>query len=66
MPDPILVDGKQEASLRFPNFTTQFRTVAEALEHWRNLKPKDREHAVLILQDQRVYQPFEIALMHLK
>jgi hypothetical protein len=65
MGDPIYIDAEQQASLRLPSFTANFRTVREAVEHWRKLEPKDREHTMLVLADQRVYQPGEIPLVRL-
>lgn len=57
---PIVVDCDGPASLRFPNFTANFLSVKEAVDQWHKLPAKDREHTVLVLHDQRVYQPGEI------
>ena len=65
MVEPILVNGKQRASLRFPAFTTTFQTVAEAVDHWQKLESAEREHAVLVLETGHTYQPAEIPLLRL-
>lgn len=64
--DPIIIDCGRPASLRSPNFTTDFLTVQDAVDQCYKLPAKDREHAVLVLHDQRVYQPGEIPRLRLK
>jgi hypothetical protein len=64
MSDIIYLAPKQRASLRLPSFTAKFKTLQEAILHWRKHDPSLREHAVLILDDDRVFQPAEISLIN--
>lgn len=51
----------QRASLRFPNFTADFASVEDAIEHWRGLPQEELDHVVLSLEGGAVLQPSEIA-----
>jgi hypothetical protein len=64
--DPIYVNANKRASLRFPDFSAKFKTVEDAVHHWRKLQPGDREHVVLVLEGGQVYQPSEIGLLRFR
>jgi hypothetical protein len=66
MPDePKILNAGQKASIRLFNQTTAFSTLREAFEYWQSLSSAKREHASLVTEDGRLYQPFEIELIKL-
>jgi hypothetical protein len=62
----VFVDMMGKGSIRFPDFTAEFATFFEALEHWQKLPAESRAHAVLVTANRQIFQPDEIEVIEFK